>query len=315
MSGRGNLPCATLALAVGASLACAPVYRERMPAAPERRGEPIATVPVVLTPAIDYRPSALKDFHDPVRSQLVSLFYVTGLYFAYAYDGPLLYGDDQTRLIARSDHGNGSKLSPMEALSSHLRAVLNNALGADVGIASTSPVGAMQDPTRALPGGRGFVMVPVVDQLDVCTLSSETRKHEHTMKVERRWNWDTPEGRGWIRDGGGSYRRPGPGEEARASFGSFDAGPVHGVAPGSRLAPYTHLETTTTMRSEGGIEGSAAIGNVRLRLAVFRVEGGHVAARATVYAAGAGHGLAEAMASAGRRMAKGVADFILSQRQ
>jgi hypothetical protein len=280
--------CAGLSLALVAVSACAPAFTERMPTAPVRRAEPLVTVPVVLAPATDLRPEVLKEFHDPVRARLFNAFWVFGSHFAYAYDGPLLYGDAHTRLTTSTDPKKG--LPPMAALDTYLPMVLGAAIGGEIARAPTSSgPDAMRDPARLLPDGNGIVVVPAVDQMDVCKLSSETHRHDTSTRIERRYDWDRPESRG-NGDGWGQ---------------------VHPVFPfpGQNVAG-THLEETTTMSASGGISDTRPIGNVRVRLLLFRIDAGRVVARSTVYAAGAGNGLAAAMAGAGLTMAKGVADFL-----
>jgi CBS domain-containing protein len=250
------------------------------------------------------RPEVLKDFHDPVRARLFSAFWVFGFRVGYAYDGPLLYGDAHTRLTTPTDPKDG--LPPMAALDTYLPAVLDAAIGKEITHAPTSSgPDAMRDPARLLPDGNGIVIVPVVDQMEVCRLSSETHRHHESTEISRRYDWDTPQSRGWIPDGGGTYHLP-SGQRAGDGYGQ-----VHPVFPfpGQSVAG-THLEQTTTVSVSGGTRETRPIGNVRVRLLLFRVDGGRIVARSTVYAAGAGNGLAAAMAGAGWRMARGVADFL-----
>lgn len=91
-------------------------------------------------------------------------------------------------------------------------------------------------------------------------------------------------------------------------------GPARGVGPGSPMPQHTHYEATTTRDSEWAAAGTGPIGDGRLRLVLLKVDGGHVVARATVYAAGARRRLAKAMVATGRKMADGVADFIPARR-
>jgi len=80
--------------------------------------------------------------------------------------------------------------------------------------------------------------------------------------------------------------------------------------PASPYGPRYEVSTTSSGKTEESTRDSSVIGNVRVRLLLFRIEGGRVVARATIYAAGAGNGLSSALAVAGSHMAVGVAEFL-----
>lgn len=285
MTGRRFLASCTLSIVVTAMPACAPTFTERMPAVLVRRTQPVSMAPIVVAPAQDLRPQALKSSHDPVRSRVFAAYWLIGGHYQSTYEGPLVYGDRHTHLTTSADPGK--QLSPMEALDAYLPLVLRAGTGRDVAVAAAG-MDAMKAPARLLPGGRGFVIVPVVDQMDVCKLSSE-RFHQDVsidFQVERKEAWSLP-----------SYPR-----------GNVVA--VVPAMPASQWGPRYEISTTSSGSTDESTRDTSVIGNVRVRLLLFQIAGGRVVARSTVYAAGASNGLSAAMAAAGSRMAVGVGEFL-----
>jgi hypothetical protein len=273
--------CSILPAVLVAVLGCAPTLSERMPVALVRRTTPLDAGPVVVASAQDLRPEALKSHHEPVRSWLFSAYWLIGGHYKSTYEGPMVYGDGNLHLTTST--GPGRELAPMEGLNTYLPVVLGAGIGREVAAVSAGPE-AMKDPARLLAGGSGLAILPVVDQMDVCRLSSESSHQDVSIdfQIERREAWDMP----------------------RGNVVAFPA------MPAGTYGPRYAISTTSSGTSEESTQNTGLIGNVRVRLLLFRIEGGRVVERATIYAAGAGDGLSAALAVAGSRMAVGVGEFL-----
>ena len=141
---------------------------------PTHIGPPGTTLPMVLAPLSDTRPAILRDTHE--ASQRAMYGFVLGYFIAFGSEevvGADLEGDDRNRIEVE-----GQTASPGDRMTVQLDRYLAKLVEAASGTAVTRSTDSVNlariDRTAAMvPGGEGFFIVPVLDQMDSLRMRRE----------------------------------------------------------------------------------------------------------------------------------------------
>lgn len=121
-----------------------------------------------VTQVIDRRPDALKHSRAPhIESRYSVLIIGSGGAFVDGsrLEGPTHHGDETLRLVS-----SGARKTPVEAVGELISAIAGG--GEPVAIDPALTRGGLEELVAGLPRNEGWVLVPLLDQLDVSALSS-----------------------------------------------------------------------------------------------------------------------------------------------
>jgi hypothetical protein len=142
---------------------------------PAHVGPPGTTLPMVLAPLSDTRPTILRDAHE--ASQRAMYGFVLGYFIAFGSEevlGADLEGDDRNRIEL-----DGQTASPGDTATVRLDRYVAKLVEAAAGTAVTRStetvnLGHIERTAAMVPGGEGFFIVPVLDQMDSLRMRRES---------------------------------------------------------------------------------------------------------------------------------------------